>query len=63
MFVSESVKCKSGLSGPEDWILRYISTCHYFFDLSLSSQARFDDHACLYSVVLVLSMLNFKYGL
>ena len=31
-------------------------------DLSLSSQTRFEDHACLLSVVLVLSILNFKYG-
>ena len=24
------VKCKSALSGPEDWILRYIRTCLFF---------------------------------
>ena len=26
-----SGKCKSALSGPEDWILPYIRTCLYFY--------------------------------
>ena len=32
-------------------------------DLSLSSQTECDDHACLYDVALVLSVVTFKYGL
>ena len=33
------VKCKRALSGPEDWILRYVRTCLFFVKMSVRVSA------------------------
>ena len=54
MFVRE-VKCKSALSGPDDWILRYIRTCLFYVSEVPAESIRL----CLQSFVLYQSL---EYG-